>query len=442
MFNWIKSLNKTEKRTLYACSGGWALDALDTQLYSFLIPTLIAAWNMTRAEAGLLGTSALMSSAIGGWVAGILCDRIGRVRVMQLTIAWFAFFTVLSGCAQNYEQLFAARVLAGLGFGGEWAAGSVLMGEVIRAEYRGKAVGFVQSAYAIGYAVAALMSSLLFSQLPDSIAWRAMFWIGAAPAVFVFLIRRGTPEPDVYLAAKKKALKEKGRANVNPLAIFHPDVLRITALTSLLAIGIQGGGFALPFWLPTYLKTVHNLSTVTVGYFMFAFTTGSFFGYLSAAYLSDAIGRKRNFLFFVLLNWLTIPLFFYLPISSPVAIVILLFLAGFACLGAYAAVGPYFTELFPTRIRANGQGFSYNVGRAVGALFPTIIGLLSSQGHLELREAITIMGMGAYICVLAALMLLPETQGRDLYTVGEDDPAGGPASTGEQMVKTDAKLQT
>lgn len=440
MFDWIKSLNKTEKKTLYACSGGWALDALDTQLYSFLIPTLIAVWNMTRAEAGLLGTSALISSAIGGWAAGILCDRIGRVRVMQITIIWFACFTLLAGCAQNYEQLFAARVLAGLGFGGEWAAGSVLMGEVIRSEYRGKAVGFVQSAYAIGYAVAALMSALLFSQLPDTIAWRAMFWIGAAPAVFVFLIRRGTPEPEVFLAAKAEA-KAKGKGNVNPLAIFHPSILRITALTSLLAIGIQGGGFALPFWLPTYLKTTHNLSTVTVGYFMFAFTTGSFFGYLSAAYLSDAIGRRRNFLFFVILNWVTIPLFFYLPISSPIVVVILLFMAGFACLGAYAAVGPYFTELFPTRVRANGQGFSYNVGRAVGALFPAIVGLLSSQGYMELREAIAIMAMGAYVCVLTAVILLPETQGRDLHTIGEDDSIDSPAKTGERMVATDAKLQ-
>ncbi len=136
---------------------------MDTQFPSFVIPTLIATWGISRADAGFIGTATLLTSAAGGWVAGILSDRIGRVRTLQLTILWFAFFTFLCGLAQNYEQLLIARALMGFGFGGEWTAGAVLIGEAIRAQDRGKAVGMVQAGWAIGWGLAALLYALVFS---------------------------------------------------------------------------------------------------------------------------------------------------------------------------------------------------------------------------------------------------------------------------------------
>jgi len=413
MFDWFRDLNKTERRTLYACFGGWGVDALDTQIYSFLIPTLIAAWSMTKAEAGLLGTAALISSAIGGWVAGMLCDRIGRVRVMKLAIAWFLVFTVLCGFANSYEQLLLGRILSGLGFGGEWAAGSVLMGEIIRPQYRGKAVGTVQSAYAIGYAIAAIMSSVLFASLPPDMAWRWMFWLGVTPALFVFLALRGVKEPAVFLEAKQ-ARAARGKENVNPFMIFHPSVVRITILTSILALGVQAGGFSISIWLPTLLKTTHGMTTVQVGYNMLLFTVGSFFGYIAAAYLSDSIGRRRNFLLFALLNWIAIPAFLYIPAGQG-GLFALDFLLGFGSLGIYSALGPYFTELFPSAVRGTGQGFSYNLGRGLGAFFPAIVGMLSADGGMfVLRDAMALIACSAYLFVLVAIALLPETQGRDL----------------------------
>lgn len=413
MFDWFRSLNKTEKRTLYACFGGWAVDALDTQIYSFLIPTLIAAWQISTAQAGLLGTSALISSALGGWIGGILCDRIGRVRVMKLAIAWFVFFTILCGFADSFEHLLIARILSGIGFGGEWAAGAVLMGEIIRPEYRGKAVGTVQSAYAIGYAIAAVMSSVLFALLPPDTAWRWMFWLGVTPAIFVFLALRNVPEPAVFLNAKK-AREAKGAGHVSAFMIFHPKVLRITILTSILALGVQAGGFSMVIWLPTLLKTLHNLTTVEVGYHMVTLTFGSFVGYIVAAYLCDAIGRRRNFLLFTLLNWIAIPAFLFLPVPTSMLFP-LDFILGFASLGIYSALGPYFTELFPSAIRATGQGFSYNVGRGIGAFFPTLVGVLSATGgQFDLRGAMAVVGCSAYFFVILAIALLPETRGRDL----------------------------
>src|SRR5579863_7448369 len=155
---------------------------MDVQIYSFVIPALVATWGITRGQAGELGTVALLVSAFGGWFAGWLADRHGRVRALQLAILWFAVFTFLSGLAQNYSQLFAARAFLGLGFGGEWAAGAVLLGEVIRPEHRGKALGVMHSGWAVGWGVAAGLYAVFFSFLPPATAWRVMFLFGIAPA--------------------------------------------------------------------------------------------------------------------------------------------------------------------------------------------------------------------------------------------------------------------
>jgi len=144
MVGWFVELNPKERQTMGACFGGWALDAFDVQMYSFVIPTVIALWGLSRGEAGLIGTVTLLISSLGGWFSGTLADRFGRVRMLQITILWYSVFTFLCAFAQNFEQLFVLRALHGLGFGGEWAAGAVLMGEVIRDKYRGRGVGIVQ----------------------------------------------------------------------------------------------------------------------------------------------------------------------------------------------------------------------------------------------------------------------------------------------------------
>ena len=181
MFAWFSDLTARERRTMAACFGGWSLDALDVQIFSFVIPSLLGLWHITTGQAGVLGTITLLVSAFGGWLAGALSDRWGRVRILQITIVWYAFFTFLCGFAQDFNQLFIFRALQGLGFGGEWAAGAVLMGEVIQDRYRGRAVGIVQTGWSIGWGAAALLYTLLMALLPEEYAWRALFWIGTCP---------------------------------------------------------------------------------------------------------------------------------------------------------------------------------------------------------------------------------------------------------------------
>src|ERR1051326_5227714 len=232
LFAWVSGLEPQERRAFGACIGGWALDAMDVQMYSFVIPALIATWGITRGQAGVLGTAALLASAGGGWLAGWFADRFGRVRTLQIAILWFAVFSFLSGLAQNFEQLFAARALLGLGFGGEWAAGAVLLGEVISAKHRGKALGFMQAGWAVGWGTAALLYGLFYSLLAPEIAWRVLFMIGIAPALLVFWVRRYVEEPPLYL----KARAELAAAGDTPsfFEIFRPPLLRITLLGGLM----------------------------------------------------------------------------------------------------------------------------------------------------------------------------------------------------------------
>src|SRR5580700_3494642 len=210
---WYAEMSSAERKTFWACVGGWVLDAMDVQMFSFAIPAIIAAFAITNADAGLIGAATLVSSALGGWCAGALSDRVGRVRMLQITIAWFAIFTFLCGFAQSYAQLFIFRALMGFGFGGEWTAAAVLIGEVIRAEHRGKAVGAMQSAWPVGWGVAALIATLLFSAFPQDVAWRALFWVGLSPALLVLFVRRYVKEPAVFAETQRNLAAAGTKAN-------------------------------------------------------------------------------------------------------------------------------------------------------------------------------------------------------------------------------------
>ena len=394
---WVSGLTLRERRAFVACVGGWALDAMDVQLYSFVIPALIATWGITRGQAGVLGTAALLVSAIGGWLAGWFADRFGRVRTLQVAILWFAAFTFLSGLAQNFSQLFAARAVMGLGFGGEWAAGAVLLGEVIRPQHRGKALGIMQAGWALGWGAAALLYAGFFSWLPPQTAWRALFLVGIAPALLVFWVRRYVEEPPVYLESRAQLAASGDQPGL--LEIFRPPLVRVTLLGALMGTGAQGGYYAVTTWLPTFLRTERKLSVLDSA------------GYLAGGFLADRIGRRLTFLVFAIGAGAVAVIYTMVPFGDT-AMLILGFPLGFFASGVFSAMGPFFTEHFPTRVRGVGQGFAYNAGRATGALFPTLVGVLSSR--VPLGEAIGLFAGLAYATMAVAAFLLPETRGKAL----------------------------
>ncbi|AGZ36453.1 MULTISPECIES: MFS transporter [Pseudomonas] len=405
---WYRDIDKQQRRTFWSCKIGYGLDGMDTQMLSFVIPTLILMWGISTTEAGLIHTSTLIASAIGGWIAGILSDRIGRVRTLQLTVLWFAFFTFLCGFAQNYEQLLIARTLMGFGFGGEWTAGAVLIGEVIRAQDRGKAVGMVQSGWAIGWGLTAILYALLFSWLPAEQAWRALFLLGLVPAVFVIFVRRLVKDPEVYRAAKAV---EKAEAPAHFYEIFAPGMLWTTVRASLLTTGALGGYYAITSWLPTFLKNERGLSVLGTGGYLAMVIVGSYVGYVVSAYLSDLLGRKKNFILFAVGSFVIVLLYTQMPVSDGVMLW-LGFPLGFFASGIFSGMGAFLTELFPTRIRGSGQGFCYNIGKVIAALFPLMIGLLGQKVPLGL--GIGVFSAVSYGVVILAALSLPETRGKQL----------------------------
>ena len=410
---WYRAMRTHERRALWACFGGWALDAMDVQMYAVVIPTLIAVWGLTRAQAGLLGTVTLVVSSVGGWIAGILADRYGRVRVLQLTILWFSLFTFLSGLTTSYAQLFGARALQGLGFGGEWAAGAVLIAETVDARYRGKAVAAVQSGWSVGYGTAALLFALLFNLFPAAQAWRYLFFVGLSPALLVFVVRRYVQEPAVYVATRQQI--QAGAEKTPFWDIFRPPLAGTTLLASLLTLGILGGNYNVLTWLPTYLRTVRHLSYTNTGGFLLVNILGSFSGYLVGGYISDTLGRRRAFMLLAVAAALTVLVYMFVATSNG-AILVLGFPLGFFQSGVNAGVGAFLAELFPTRLRGSAQGFCYNAGRGIGALFPTGVGLLSER--IPLGQAIGINATLAYALVILAAWRLPETKAKELKVYG------------------------
>ena len=406
---WFSELQRREKYTFWACFGGWVLDAMDVQMFSFAIPAIIAVFAITNADAGLIGTATLLTSAFGGWFAGALSDRFGRVRTLQITIAWFAVFTFLCGFAQSYAQLFVFRALMGLGFGGEWAAGAVLLGEVIRAEHRGKAVGAMQSGWAIGWGIAALLATVFFIVFPQEIAWRALFWAGLTPALLIFFLRRFVDEPPVFVQVRENLAASGARANF--LEIFSPSILRTTILTCLLTTGAQGGYYAIATWLPTFLRAERKLTVLGTGGYLAVIIVGSFIGYLVSAWLNDRIGRRANFILYAACSIITVVAYTQIQIDDTMML-FLGFPLGFFASGIFSGMGPFLTELFPTRVRGSGQGFAYNFGRGVAAINPFFVGLLSA--HLPLGRSIGVFAILAYGILVCAALLLPETRGRVL----------------------------
>jgi len=411
MLAWFRDLTAKERSTMWACFGVWSLDAFDVQMYSFVIPTIIGVWGLTRGEAGLIGTVTLLISSLGGWFSGTLADRFGRVKMLQITIVWYSVFTFLCAFAQNFEQLFILRALHGFGFGGEWAAGAVLMGEVIRDKYRGRGVGLVQTGWAIGWGASALVYTAVYWLLPEALAWRVLFGIGLFPAVFVFWIRRHIEEPEIF-QTRRREHPPVGFSHL--FSAFRGPHLWVTVKISLMVAGAQGGGYAIGIWMPTYLRTVRQFSATATGGFLLVQILGALCGFLLGSYLSDAIGRKWTFLWSAILSFVFILLYMFVPMGSTA-----LLLAGvplfIVLLMKFPPMGPFMTELFPTELRGNAQGFCYNSGRAIGSFFPAMVGYVSQS--LPLGTTIAIFSAVASGLMIIMLMLLPETRGRELASL-------------------------
>jgi MFS family permease len=415
VLSWYSETDRRARRVFWTCLLAWGLDSADGLVYQYLIPVIIGALGMTLAQAGLIAGLNYFTSALGGWLGGWLCDRYGRARILQFTILWFSIFSALSGFAQSFDQLLAVRALQGLGFGAEWAVGAVLLGELIRPENRGRVLGTVHSAAAIGSGVAALLAGPVAAWIGPAYGWRAVLWMGLLPALLVLFVRRGDDDSEIY---KEAAGRRAQGARI--AAIFAPARFAVTAGAALLALGAQGAGYAVSNYLTTFLVHERGLSPSSAGVYVLLNSAGGFFGFLVNGGIGDRLGRRATFRIFAVGFVAAVMLYLYAPLGGAgPALAGCGFVYGFFQFGIYASFGPFFTELFPTELRGAGQAFAYNFGRAMSFVFIQGVALLAS--HLALSLSMMAMGMVGAATAFAATFLLPETAGRDLRRVGATD---------------------
>ena len=396
---------KLRWKSLIAAFGGWMLDAVDWMSLAILMPLIKVAFNLSMSQAGLLFTATIGGAAIGGFIGGVLADYYGRVRVLMFTIAFYAIFTGLCGLAQSFEQLLAIRTIVGLGLGAEWGIGAALVSEYWPAERRAKATSLVHTGWPIGYGLAALLSILIV----PAFGWRALFFVGAVPALFALWVRWALPEPEAWLNVRDARRKAKANAETKPkfsLAIlFTPQYLRTTVFACLFmgfALMAYWGAVA---WIPTFLAQERGLSVVRSGGYLVLLNTGAVAGILFFGWLADIKGRRTACIagmasaFFATI--------IYVNIQNPIALLIFGPVFGFTSTGCFGIFAAFLSELFPAEARASGTSLAYSgVARVMALLAPYLLGLLAERMGLTAGLA---LNAGYYFLAVIAVYCLPET---------------------------------
>jgi MFS family permease len=399
-FRW-RDATTIQRRTLAAAGLGWMLDAFDVMLYSLVLTHLIEAFGMSKATAGLLNTLTLIASALGSVAFGVLADRFGRRRMLSASILTYSLFTFACGFSTSITMLAALRFLLGLGMGGEWNTGAALVAETWPSNWRGRALGIVQSSWAIGYALAALVAGLVLARA----SWRWVFFAGVLPALVTLWIQRRVPEPELW---------QKQRAQPRPPGLWRSAAPRLVALLLMNTFGMFAW-WGLFTWLPAYL-----MLPVAQGGRGFALMGGTAFlillnlggmlpGYLLFGVFADRWGRKRTIVLYLALAAALVP--WFAAARQPAMILLAASLVAFFGTGFFTGSGILGSELFPTAIRATALGISYNLARGLSAFAPLIIGGLGETRGLA--WAFGLCGIAFALAAVSALAV-PETKGWEL----------------------------
>jgi len=391
------------RKALVAASLGWLLDAFDVMLFALVLTAVVKDLGLSLANGGQLASLTLAASALGGLVFGVLADKLGRTRALSLSILVYSVFTFACGLAQNWWQLALFRFLLGLGMGGEWASGATLVSETWPERHRGKALGIMQSCWAIGYGAAAVVVALV---LP-AYGWRAVFFVGLLPALFTLWIRRSLAEPEIWLSTRGATAPKL----VNTRAPFAwPLAIRLTLMNAATMFAWWG----LNLWVPAYLSLPVaqggiGLSTATMSAFVVAMQVGMWLGYVTFGFVSDAFGRKPTYVTYLVLA--AVLVWAYGSAREPLLLLILGPFVAFFGTGYFSGFGAVASETFPTAIRATALGVTYNSGRLLSAVAPIVIGSLAQAEGFGLAFSVTSLAF-----LVAALLWLgiPETRGKAL----------------------------
>lgn len=420
--SWHHGVTRYQWLVLFVAWLGWVFDAMDATIYALVLhpalhELLVASGIEPTSGAvakygGVILSIFLIGWALGGVLFGVLADRFGRTKVLIFTILIYAVFTGLAALSQTWWQLGIYRFLTALGIGGEWAAGAALVAEVWPEDKRAKAAGVLQSAWAAGFFAAALINLLLRDH-----GWRPIFVVGVAPAVVALLVRMWVKEPERWLKARD-AEKAQAATRLKLAELFSPALRRSTLAGSGLAFVAVFGLWGATNWTPTLLRALPELQgldsaalTSRISYATMMLNAGALLGYLSFGPMADRLGRRAVFGIMCLGSLVMLPVTFLTP-HSYLHVLLLLPLLGFFNNGIFSGFPIYLPELYPTRLRATGAGFCFNVGRVLASVGPFLTGWLVTAlgGFGRAASAIALI----YVVGLCLLPFAPETKGKPL----------------------------
>jgi len=405
ILGWWRQGTPEGRRAVVAAGLGWMLDAFDVTLFALVLPALRKELRLSPAAGGALGSIALLAAAAGGVGFGWIADRFGRTRALMASIVLYSVFTAACGLATTFTQFVLFRIGLGLGMGGEWASGATLVSENWSAEHRGKALALMQSAWAIGYALAAAVNYVV----QPAFGWRAVFLMGILPAFLTLWVRRRVREPEIWQRSRRAESPLRGVSR-----LFAPDLAPLTiALTAMNACTLFGW-WSFNLWLPSYLQEPPSrgglgLQMLSSSAMIVVMQIGMWFGYITFGVVSDRIGRKRTYIGYLLSAALTLLL--YISVRSPMLLLALGPFVAFFATGYFSGFGAVTAEIFPTAIRGTAQGFTYNVGRIVSAAAPFMVGTLAQTRGFGTALSISSL---AFLAAAAAWIWIPETRGRAL----------------------------
>jgi MFS family permease len=401
----LVSSSSRQRHALAASTLGWMLDGMDVTLYAMVVRELLRELHLSTAQAGLLASLTLVASAAGGILFGFAADRFGRRPALISSIIVYSCFTAACGFSANLRELALMRLGVGLGMGGEWATGAALVLETWPDEHRGKALGLVQSGFAVGYALAAIVAALIMPRW----GWRSVFFVGILPALLTLWIGRRVEESPLWLA---KTTATETRDSIPGFHVLRP-YFKAILVTLLMNSAALFGWWGLFTWIPSYLalpiaRGGRGLSVAASSAWIVAMQVGMWLGYVTFGFASDVFGRKRTYILYLFAAALLVPLY---SRAQPLALLLVGPLLAFFGSGHFTGFGVITAELFPTRFRASAMGLTYNFGRALSAGAPWIVGVGAMRGGLA-----SAFGISALAFCLAGVLalLLPETRGRTL----------------------------
>jgi MFS family permease len=429
--SWFRTLNRTQWQTLLASNLGWVFDGFET--YALILTVGVALHQLLApsqypkipAFAGAIIATTLCGWALGGVLAGVVADYIGRKRTMIIAILMYSLLTGLSAFSWDWVSFAVLRFLVGLAIGSEWVTGTAMTAEFWPDHARGRGIGLFQSGFGIGFFLASFVWLFVGAAGPNS--WRIMYLLGVLPALMTLWIRRTIPESPVWERAneRRKAARRAPAlsAGDNPAltrftlaGLFADPVIRKRTIIAFLMATTSAVGFwGISTWVPPYIGSVAAKAGLSApqwaSFAGMAYNAGSIPGYVALGFFADAFGRKPTTLTYFALSLLLTPVFF-LWTHNLGSLLFVAALLGFFASGQFTWMSAWLPELFPTQLRATGVGFIFNAPRVLAALGVLIAGTLivyfGGYGNAAMIVA-TI-----YILGLAVGPFLPETRGKSL----------------------------